>query len=134
MLLKTRVDVSDQLTGGPDAACDLVRALEADDRFRRDSRLGGMFHPGRISFRDVSPTDSLHVVIRGDRVSAHVDEVSPLVVRPDGSHTYAWGRVVAHNLLVVLGRASRRLRGHDGPARCDLQCQVEWVDDDPEAA
>jgi len=127
-----------ELTGGPDmgpeAGTRLVRALDADERFRRDTFLGGMFHPGRISFRETSPTDSLHVVIRGEQISAHVDEVSPLVLRADGSHSYAWGRVLAHNVLVVMGDVSSRLRGHHGRQRCDLHCQAEWVDDEPVAS
>jgi len=129
--LPTRTDV--ELSGaiGADgvAGCDLIRALEDDARFRRDTFLGGVFHPGRICFREISPTDSLHVVIRGDQVSAHVDEISPLVVRPDGSHRYAWGRVVAHNLLVLMGDVARRVRGQADRPRCDLRCQAEWVDD-----
>jgi hypothetical protein len=124
--LPTAIDVA----GHDGSGCDLERALEADERFRRDTALGRIYHPGRISFREISPTDSLHVVIRGDKVSAHVDEVSPLVVRPDGSFRYAWGRVVAHNLLVLVGSVTRRLRGQHGEQRCDLRCQVEWVDDE----
>src|SRR5882757_9959657 len=87
--LPTTIDVA----GHDGGACDMERALDADERFRRDTALGRIYHPGRISFREISPTDSLHVVIRGDKVSAHVDEVSPLVIRPDGSTRYAWGRV-----------------------------------------
>jgi hypothetical protein len=118
----------------PAAGRGLVRALEADERFRRDTFLGGMFHPGRICFREISPTDSLHVVIKGEQVSAHVDEISPLVIRPDGSHTYAWGRVLAHNVLVVVGDVSARLRGRRGGQRCDLHCRSEWVDEKPLAS
>ncbi len=33
------------------ATCDLLKALEANPRFRRDSLLGGIFHLGRISYR-----------------------------------------------------------------------------------
>ena len=112
------------------ATCDLLKALEANPRFRRDSLLGGIFHLGRISYREVSTTDSLHIVIAGEQVSAHVDEISPLRVQPDGSSRYAWGRVLAHNLLVVIGDAARRLRGQHGEQRCNLHCNVEWVDDD----
>jgi hypothetical protein len=115
------------------ATCDLLKALEANPRFRRDSLLGGIFHLGRISYREVSPTDSLHIVVVGDQVSAHVDEISPLRVQADGSTRYAWGRVLAHNVLVVIGDAARRLRGQHGDQRCNLHCQVEWVDDDQEA-
>ena len=117
-------DVEDQL-----AACDLITALEADPRFRRDSLLGGIFHLGRISFREISPTESVHIVIRGERVSAHVDDVSPLVVRPDGTTRYAWGRVVVHNLAVLVADVSRRVRGVHGRQRCNLRCEAVSGDD-----
>ncbi len=112
------------------AAYDLITALEADPRFRRDSLLGGIFHLGRISFREVSPVDSLHVVIRGERVSAHVDDVSPLVIRADGTTRYAWGRVVSHNLAVLVADVSRRIRGLAGDQRCNLRCEAVHVEDD----
>ena len=108
---------------------DLLTALESNPQFRRDSLLGGIFHLGRISYREISPVDSLHVVIRGDRVSAHVDEVSPLVVRADGTTRYAWGRVVAHNLAVLVADVSRRIRGLHGRQRCNLRCEAVDVDD-----
>lgn len=132
MRTKSDIRVAGRLVGDGAATCDLVTALEADHRFRQDSFFGGIFHLGAISFRDVSATNSLHVVIRGERVSAHVDEVSPLVVRPDGSRRYAWGRVVAHNLLVLLGDVSRRFGGQRGRQRCNLHCVAEWVDDEEE--
>jgi len=116
------------------ATCDLLKALEANPRFRRDSLLGGIFHLGRISYREVSPTDSLHIVIAGEQVSAHVDEISPLRVQADGSSRYAWGRVLAHNLLVLIGDTARRVRGQHGLQRCDLHCNVEWFDDDADEA
>ncbi|HEX3623446.1 MAG TPA: hypothetical protein VHT97_14120 [Acidimicrobiales bacterium] len=131
--MKTDVDVADVLGTEGLAGCDLVRALEADERFRRDTFFGAILHPGRTSFRETSPTDSLHVVIQGTQVSAHVDEISPLVAQPDGSFRYAWGRVVAHNLLVVVGDLTRRLRGQQGVQRCDLRCEIEWFDDDEAA-
>ena len=115
---------------GSVAPCDLLKALEANSRFRRDSLLGGIFHPGKLSYREISPTDSLHILVDGANVSAHVDEISPLRLRSDGSARYAWGRVLAHNLLVVIGDAARRLRGLHGAQRCNLHCEVEWVDDD----
>ena len=63
----------------------LARALDNDHRCRRDTGVGRLYHPGKISFREVSSTDSLHVIIDGSRVSAHVYRVSPLKPRPDGS-------------------------------------------------
>ena len=127
--MKTQVDVPSRHPDPAAAPCDLLKALEANRRFRRDSVLGGIFHPGKISYREVSPTDSLHILIDGDTISAHVDDVSPLRVQADGSSRYAWGRVVAHNLLVLIGDATRRVRGLHGAQRCHLHCDVEWYDD-----
>lgn len=108
---------------------DLIPALEANPSFKRDTFLGGIFHPGYISYRELSPVDSMHIVIRGDRVSAHVDDVSPLVVRADGTTRYAWGRVVAHNVAVLLADIARRARGLHGRQRCNLRCGVQVVED-----
>ncbi len=128
--MRTKVDIPTAGSDGADTPFELMKALEADPTYRRDSMIGGIFHLGKVSYREVSPTDSVHIVIDGDRVSAHVDEVSPLRILPDGSSRYAWGRVVAHNLLVVIGDAARRLRGQRGVQRCDLRCQMEWFEDE----
>lgn len=128
--MRTKLDISTAGHDGSAASCDLIKALEDNPAFRRDSLLGGIFHLGKISYRETSPTDSVHIVINGDQVSAHVDEVSPLRLRPDGSLRYAWGRVFAHNVLVLLEDAARRLRGLHGQQRCNLRCQMEWVDDE----
>ncbi len=128
--MPTQLDLRTTDAAGDRAAtCDLIAALEADPRYRRDSLLGGIFHPGYVSYREASPVDSLHIVIRGDRVSAHVDDVSPVVVRPDGTTRYAWGRVLAHNVAVVLTDVARRIRGLHGRQRCNLRCEATLVDD-----
>ncbi|MEJ7766027.1 MAG: hypothetical protein WKF86_11065 [Acidimicrobiales bacterium] len=72
------------------AAKSLIKALEASDRFRRDNGLGRIFHPGKISYREVSPTNSLHVILGRKRISAHVDDVCPLRCNPDGTASYSW--------------------------------------------
>ncbi|MDQ2825636.1 MAG: hypothetical protein M3Y04_01505, partial [Actinomycetota bacterium] len=108
-------------------------ALEADRRFRRDSRLGGILHPGKISFREISPTDSLHILIKDDQVSAHVDEISPLVVASDGSCRYSWSRVLAHSIVLGVADVVRRIRHQVGHQRCNLRCDAQWVDDEDEA-
>jgi len=89
-----------------------------------------MFHPGRISFREISPEDSLHIIIDGNRVSAHVDEVSPLKEELGGAVGYSWTRVVAHNLSGCFADLGRRLHGRHGDQRCSLGCEIVWVDDD----
>lgn len=109
---------------------DLMTALDKDGRFHRDSWAGAILHPGKVSYREVSPVDSLHILIDGNHVSAHVDDVSPLVVRPDGTIRYAWGRVVAHNVAHVVADVARRLHGRHGEHRCHLHCEAVWVDDD----
>ena len=107
----------------------LARALDADDRFRRDTGLGDIYHRGQVSFRERSATDSLHIVIQESRVSAHVDRISPLKVRPDGSARYSVSRVVAHNVSGVHRDLVRRLPGQKGREHCSLECEVVWVDD-----
>ena len=134
MRLTTRVDVTPELEQHALAGCDIVRTLAADPRFRRDSFLGGIFHPGGVCFREVSPTDSLHVIVSGQRISAHLDEVSPLVRNSDGTYHYAWGRVIAHNVLALIADLTCRLRRGPARGRCNLDCDVEWVEDEVEAA
>jgi len=108
----------------------LVEALEASERFHRDTRLGGILHGGKISFREKTPTDSLHIIIDGDRVSAHVDEICPLDIGEDGTVRYSLGKVLAHNLFVALGDIGRSLAGTRGQQRCRMVCSVDWADDD----
>lgn len=110
----------------------LIGALEASDRFRRDTGLGNIFHPGKISYREVSTVDSLHIVIAGNRISAHVDEISPLGRRRDGSIGYSLLRVLAHNVAGACAHLARCVRGANGKQRCNLECEVVWVDDDPD--
>lgn len=130
----TPVDVAS--TAGIEAAdpLALIRVLEASDRFRRDTPLGGILHPGKISFRETTRTDSMHVLIHGTSVSAHIDEVSPLRCDPDGRWRYAWLPVVSHNVKGLLADLGRRVRGRHGEQRCDLDCEIVWVDDDDETA
>ncbi|HEV2767603.1 MAG TPA: hypothetical protein VGV63_07850 [Acidimicrobiales bacterium] len=108
----------------------LIGSLEASDRFHRDTGLGKLFHLGKVSFREVSPVDSLHILIDGNRISAHVDEISPLRRRPDGSISYSLLRVLAHNVSGACAHVVRLVRGRNGEQRCNLECQVVWVDDD----
>ena len=101
---------------GPDVEA-LVRAFDASGRYHRDSRLGRIYHRGAASYREVRSTDSFHVVIDGDRVSVHVDRISPLRRRPDGSVRLSLTRVFAHNLAGAHEQLTRRLRRHFGPDR-----------------
>jgi len=97
----------------PDA---LIRELEATGRFRRDTRMGRMFHRGKISLREVSPTHSLHITLGDDnRVSAHVDRYSPLAPsQPEEGCRYSLARIAAHNVAGIAGdlwRLAPRRRG-----------------------
>ncbi len=110
-------------------AAALIQALESSDRFHRDGRIGSVFHPGQISFRELKEQDSLHIIIKGEQVSAHIDEVCPLRLRPGGPPSYSWSRVFAHNLSGSAADLGRRLRGIHGQQRCNLGCEVVWVDE-----
>lgn len=104
----------------------LLRELEESGRFRRDTRMGSMFHRGQVSLREVSPTHSLHITIgKGNRVSVHVDRYSPLAsTQPEQRARYALHRVAAHNVTglaadlagLIPGGRSRRERA-DGDRR-----------------
>lgn len=110
----------------------LFLALEASDQFRRDTPLGGIFHHGKISFREICRTDSLHITIDRNRVTAHVDTVSPLDCQPDGTARYSIPAILAHNLVGIRSDFWRRLRGRHGEQRCDLECDMVWVDEAPD--
>lgn len=121
----------------PDTSLPLFRdhprlfdALQRSERFRRDTRLGGIFHPGKLSFREVSPNDSLHVVVDGNRLKVHVDQVCPLDCEAADGTRYSLARVVAHNLSDVVTSVIRRIRGRHRGHHCHLECEVVWVDDD----
>ena len=109
--------------------CTLVRALERDAGFRRDTGLGAIYHPGKLSFREVRPTDSLHIIIDGNRISAHVDDISPFKHRRDGTVRYALSRIVAHSLSGMSADFLRLVRGRLGQQRCRLECDRVWVDE-----
>lgn len=105
------------ITPDPEA---LVEALENSSRFRRDTNLGSIFHHRKASFREVCPRHSLHIVIDGHRVSAHVDEVSPLNCDEESPSHYSMTRVVAHNVSGIRSDVVRRLRRRHGHHRCSL--------------
>lgn len=88
----------------------LTRALDASGRFHRDSRLGRIYHRGAASYRELRPIDSVHVIVDANRVSVHVDRISPLKRRPDGSVRLSLTRILAHNVAGAHGHITRRLR------------------------
>ena len=98
----------------------LLRELEESGRFRRDTRLGAIFHRGQVSLREVSPTHSLHITVgKGNRVSAHVDRYSPLAARqPEQVARYAFHRVAAHNVAGIAGGLARLIPGRRRRRSC----------------
>lgn len=104
-------------------AAVLRRALEESDRFRRDTGLGAIYHRGRASFRELTALDSLHVIVAEDRVSGHVDRISPLKLRRNGTAGYSPARIVAHNLAGIRDHLAGLLRGHERE-RCHLTCKM----------
>ncbi len=101
----------------------LLRMLEEGGRFHRDRWLGRIFHPGKVSFRETRPDNSLHVTVDGNRMSAHVDRVSPLDLKAERVSRYSLLRVAAHNVSGMAGDLVRLLRGRQGDHRCELDCQ-----------
>lgn len=118
-----------------EATASLRRALEESGRFRRDTGLGAIYHRGKASFRELTALDSLHVVIDQDetsgqgsgRVSGHVDRISPLKFRRDGTAGYSPARVLAHNLSGIHHHLGRLLSGRESE-RCDLTCDTVPLD------
>ncbi|HVE47420.1 MAG TPA: hypothetical protein VNA57_11840 [Acidimicrobiales bacterium] len=115
------------VTPDPDA---LVQALENSGRFRRDTNLGSIFHRRKVSFREVCPRHSLHIVVDGHSVSAHVDEVSPLNCDGESPSHYSITRVVAHNLSGIRSDVARRVSGRQGQHQCTLQNLAVHLNDD----
>jgi NRPS condensation-like uncharacterized protein len=64
-------------------------------------------------------------VVEGNRVKAHVDGVSPLATRSQGSSGYSPRRAVAHNLAGMAQDLVWLVRGRLGDHLCELDC--EWV-------
>ncbi len=102
----------------------LLHHLDVSGHFHRDSRIGRVFHRGMVSLRETEPTESLHVSVDGNRLLAHVDGVSPLTVRADGSSAYSLRGALAHNLAGMAQDLVWLLRGRQGDHRCELNC--EW--------
>ncbi len=112
----------------------LFGALDSSGRFFRDNAMGRIFHPGAQSFREICDNDSLHVaVLPGNRLSVHVDRVSPLLVRTDGRCQYSLVRVLAHNLAVAIEAVAGLVLRRPARPRCRLDCEIVWVPDDQPA-
>lgn len=108
----------------------VFHGLEATGRFRRDRGIGRVFHPGTISYRELVPENSLHVIIDGHAVTAHIDRFSPLGFSGHGPTDYSLWRAAVHNVWGALKDGVRLLGGHRGDGRCEPVC--EWVNVDDE--
>ncbi|MGH9181952.1 MAG: hypothetical protein ACRDY5_09575, partial [Acidimicrobiales bacterium] len=104
----------------------LFRHFESTLRFHRDTGFGRIYHPGRVSFRENRPNDSLHVIIGDDHIAAHVDRVSPLGFRPRRPPRYSLRRTVVHNLAGMAEDFIQLVRGRQGDHRSQLDCQWLW--------
>jgi NRPS condensation-like uncharacterized protein len=105
----------------------LLQTLEHSHCFRRDTTIGRIFHRGKVSFRETSATDSLHVIIDGRHVAAHVDRICPLDLDPASDAHYSWAGVLAHNVTGMVADAARLLGWH--PRRCSVDCDVIDIDE-----
>jgi NRPS condensation-like uncharacterized protein len=103
-----------------------LRWLVSSGRFHKDTGLGRIYHPGSVSLRENTRTDSLHVVVHGDHLSAHVDKVSPL-----GTGRYSVQRAALHNVVGAAQDLVRLLRGRKGDHRSHLDCAWVWEGYDP---
>lgn len=117
----------------------LVRELEASGRFVRDNGLGRILHPGKgkISFRQAVREDSLHIIIDGDHVFAHIDRLSPLAFDKDGNAyyslpravRYSLRRILAHNLATMADAIWSLMSPHHRDHRRKLSCERVNPDD-----
>lgn len=112
----------------------LAWALRATGRYCQDTRLGRLCHWGSVSIREAASTNSLHITVDGNRVSAHIDRLSPL----DDSRSHDWSspryrlrRVVAHVVAHIADALDYRLNG-DRCRRLELECSWEATDEDTE--
>lgn len=123
----------------PDDQVGLLRDLEASDRFIRDTTVGRIFHPGtgKVSYREAVRERSLHIVVDGNHISAHIDSVSPLVFAADGTvhyslfrdFRYVVPRVIGHNLAGLAEMLCRLVGGRWNAHRCELLCERVEMDD-----
>ena len=131
MRLEAPADAAPAGGAAPDVSdpVALFRQLEASGRFHRDTGFGRLFHTGQLSLRENRPADSLHVVIAGNRIAAHVDRVSPLGIRPERPSRYSVRRAAAHNVAGMAQDLFRLVRGRQGDHRSRLDCEWTWDSD-----
>ena len=118
------------MTNGP-----VFGELEVTGHFHRDSRLGRVFHPGTISYREISPNDSVHIAVTPEnRVSVHVDRVSPISTRPGDRSRYSLLGILRHNVAHGVDSVVRLWHRKPGDHRCELDCEIVAVEGDRSGA
>lgn len=115
-------------SGTADLDAAFAAALERTGRYRRDTRLGRILHPGHVSVREVCPSASVHLAFRGNRVTAHVDRHSPLNCGSRRRSHYSVVAVAVHNVADVIVATLRALAGRRRD-RCEFTCERVWVED-----
>jgi NRPS condensation-like uncharacterized protein len=105
----------------------LLRHLDESGHFHRDGPLGRVFHRGMVSLRENVETDSLHISVDGNHLSAHVDVVSPMAADGDGPSRYSVRQAAMHNVHGMAQDVIWLVRGRQGDHSCVLDC--EWVSD-----
>ncbi|MDQ6618067.1 MAG: DUF1059 domain-containing protein [Actinomycetota bacterium] len=109
----------------------MFSGLDSTGRFHRDTPLGRIFHPGTVSYREISPNDSLHIAVDPEnRISVHVDRVSPLAMNTGGRHQYSVLRVLHHNVTHGVDSLKRLCRRQHGDHRCEMDCEIVAVEDE----
>lgn len=115
---------------GADPGPRLFANLDAGGRFVRDTAVGGFLHRRAVSYRERQAFDGVHLCVEGNRVTAHVDQYSPLNLAGRGRLRYSLPGMVAHWSEDVVRRCVRRLLGRARADHCRLDCGIEWVPDD----
>ncbi|MGH2687516.1 MAG: tetratricopeptide repeat protein, partial [Actinomycetota bacterium] len=109
----------------------LLEDLVATGSFCRDTRAGGLLHPGTVSVREVARGAGLHLSLGPDnRIFAHVDTHSPVVgTRTGGLCRYERSSTLTHFAHEVLPLVLHPLRGpgHTTHLRGDLRRELRAV-------
>ena len=123
--------VPEPASGGEHSHAVDFAQLQTTGRFVRDSRLGGVFHAGKVSLREDSPKEGLHVSLGPDnRVSVHIDRFSPLGKHRAGRRRgYSVHRVILHNVGIVVDYVTLFFHRRFGEQRCELTCEQLCADD-----
>lgn len=128
-------DVTDHPITDHKDSLGIIEHLQATGRFCRDTLAGGILHWGERSFRETTHEDSLHLTVSGNRLTAHIDRLSPL--RYEHSSwvaRYSLTRAVAHMLVHARDALLRLLTGRSGHHRLELVCERRRVLEEGEGA